>query len=394
MTIGHSTLRLVAAVLIVAVLGAACGSDAPPSRSTSASASASGTAGPIAPGSIGPGGSGDPLADLAGAAELEGSLTTIGLSDDWCNYGEIVKTFEARYAITINELRQDAGFTDQLAAIRANKDAKGPDAPDVIDVSQAFGVQAKHDKLLAAYKVATWDTIAKVARDADGFWSGNYYAVLAFETNTSRATPPANWSTMLGASYLDRVALAGDPRLSDQAIQMVYAAALANGGSLANAAPGLDYFAKLQTAGNLVPMIATPDTIDVGTTPITIRWTWSALAHRDRANGTPAIDVTVPETGRLGSFDVEAISAYAPHPNAARLWMEFLYGDEGQNLWLKGNCFPIRFDDLTARDTIAPDIQANLPDVAGAVFPTPDQLAAASTLITQKWNAVVGADIK
>jgi hypothetical protein len=32
--------------------------------------------------------------------------------------------------------------------------------------------------------------------------------------------------------------------------------------------------------------------------------------------------------------------------------------------------------------------------VAGAVFPSLDQLAAASALITQKWNAVVGADIK
>ena len=26
----------------------------------------------------------------------------------------------------------------------------------------------------------------------------------------------------------------------------------------------------------------------------------------------------------------------APHPDAARLWEEFLYSDEGQNLWLEG----------------------------------------------------------
>ena len=37
---------------------------------------------------------------------------------------------------------------------------------------------------------------------------------------------------------------------------------------------------------------------------------------------------------------------------------------------------------------------ANLPDIEGAVFPTIKQLNAASNLITQKWNAVVGVDIK
>jgi len=392
LTIGRSTLRVLAGVAIVAIAGAACGSDATPPRSAPAAAA---SAGPIAPGSIAPGGTGDPLTDLVAAAEQEGGLTTIGLSDDWCNYGEIIKTFEARYEITVNELHPDAGFADQLAAIKANKTTKGPEAPDVIDVGQAFGVQAKRDKLIAPYKVAGWATIPKVARDPDGFWSGNYYAVLTFETNTtSGAPPPTDWATLLGASYFNRVALAGDPRLSDQAIQTVYAAALASGGSLANAAPGLDFFAKLQKAGNLIPLIATPNTIDIGSTPVTVRWTWSALAHRERANGTPAIDVTVPETGRLGSFDVEAISAYAPHPNAARLWMEFLYSDEGQNLWLKGNCIPMRFDDLTANDSIPPDVLADVPDVVGAVFPSLDQLAAASALITQKWNAVVGVDIR
>jgi putative spermidine/putrescine transport system substrate-binding protein len=143
-----------------------------------------------------------------------------------------------------------------------------------------------------------------------------------------------------------------------------------------------------------VPTIATPDSIDQGPTPITIRWTYNALAHRDRANGSPDIDVTVPATGRLGGLFAQAISASAPHPNAARLWMEFLYSDEGQNIWLKGNCMPIRYDDLAANDAIPAEVLANLPDVSGAVFPTLSQLNAASAVITQGWNASVGVDIR
>jgi putative spermidine/putrescine transport system substrate-binding protein len=378
-------------VVLVVMVAAACGADSGPSRSGAASQ----LPGSSTVASAGSSASTDPLAELVAAAEKEGSLTTIALGHDWCNYGEALTTFTTRYALTLNELNPDAGFADQLTAIKAGKDTKDPQAPDVIDVGVAFGAKAKKDRLLAAYKVSSWDSIPKAAKDPDGFWYGGYYGVLAFETNkTGGVTPPTDWADLLAGSPAQPFTLAGDPRVSTQATQTVYAAALATGGTLDNAKPGLDFFAKLKKAGNLAPTIATPETIDLGWTPITVRWTYNALAHRDRANGSPDIDVTVPATGRLAGLYVQAISASAPHPNAARLWMEFLYSDEGQNIWLKGNCNPIRFEDLSARSAIPADVVANLPDTADAVFPTLDQLNAATTLITQGWNSVVGVDIK
>jgi putative spermidine/putrescine transport system substrate-binding protein len=390
-----STRRIVAWLAIIAMAVSACGGNATPSGSGSVSPPPDGVPAASPSAVIGSSGSSDPMTDLAKAAEQEGGLTTIALSHDWCNYGEALSTFAARYAIKINELSPDAGFAEQIAAIKASKDSGSPDAPDVIDVGLDFATQAKKEKLLAPYKVATWDSIPVAAKDPDGAWYGGYFGVLAFETNRSAgAQPPADWKDLLNPSYAHQVALAGDPRLSGQAIETVYAAALANGGSLDKAQPGLDFFAKVQKAGNLLPTIATPDTIDSYATPVTIRWTYSALAHRDAANGSPDIEVTVPATGRLAGIYAQAISAFAPHPNAARLWMEFLYTDEGQNLWLKGNCSPIRYADLVAHDAIPPDVLANLPDVSGAVFPTLSQLNAASALITQGWNASVGVDIK
>ncbi len=377
-------------MLAVTLMASACGSatrtpdpasDAPTATS-SAAASADAPASP------------DALADLVAAAEAEGALTTIGLSREWCGYGEALETFAARYAITITELSPGAGFADQLAAIRDNRENAAM-APDVIDVGMSFGARAKTEKLVAPYKVSTWATIPKGLKDAAGAWYGGYYGVLVFETNrTAGSTPPADWNDLLAPSRKNEFALAGDPRVTSQAIETVYAASLANGGSLANARPGLDFFAKVQKAGNLVPTIATPATIDAGTTPVTMRWTYNALAHRDVASGTPDIDVSVPKSGRLGGAYVQAISAFAPHPNAARLWMEFLYSDEGQAIWLKANCYPVRLADLAERSAIPPEILANVLDTEGTVFPTLDQLNAATSLITGKWNAVVGADIK
>ena len=378
-----------------AIVLSACSSGASPSpaASTAASPSAASSEAP----SEGASASADPIAALAEAAKAEGTLTTIALPDDWCNYRESIDTFKAKYGLAVNELNPLAGSGDEIEAIKANKDNPGPQAPDVIDVGLAFGPTSKAEGLLAPYKVATWDSIPDDAKDADGAWYGDYYGVLSFEVNTAVvANVPKDWADLLKPEYKGQVALAGDPRASSQAIQAVHAAAIANGGSLDDAQPGLDFFKQLNDAGNFVPIIATSATIAAGDTPIAIRWTYNALANRDStaASGGPAIEVVVPTSVRFAGVYVQAISAYAPHPNAAKLWQEFLYSDEGQNLWLKGYCHPIRYEDLVAKDAIPAEQLAKLPDVTGAVFPTLEQLDTAKTLITGKWDAVVGANVQ
>jgi putative spermidine/putrescine transport system substrate-binding protein len=334
---------------------------------------------------------------LLDAAKAEGTVTTIALPPDWCNYGESISTFKERTGLEVNELDPNAGSGDEVEAIRANKDNPGPSAPDVIDVGLSFGPSAKDEGLLQTYKVATWDSIPDSAKDAEGFWWGDYYGVLSFEVNTAVVpNVPQDWADLLKPEYNGQVALAGDPRSSNQAIQAVYAAALANGGSLDNAQPGLDFFKQLNDSGNLRPIIATAATVAAGETPITIRWTYNALSNRDTtaASGGPEIAVVVPASGRFAGVYVQGISAFAPHPNAAKLWQEFLYSDEGQNLWLKGYCHPIRYEDLVSGSKVPQEQLDKLPDVEGAVFPTLDQLNAATELITKGWDSTVGANIQ
>ena len=254
-------------------------------------------------------------------------------------------------------------------------------------------VFASAEGLLQSYKVATWDTIPDDAKDAEGFWWGDYYGVLSFEVNTAVVqNVPQDWADLLKPEYNGMVALAGDPRTSNQAIQAVYAAGLANGGSLDNAQPGLDFFKQLNDAGNLKPIIATAATVAAGETPITIRWTYNALSNRDTtaASGGPEIAVVVPASGRFAGVYVQGISAFAPHPNAAKLWQEFLYSDEGQNVWLKGYCHPIRYENLVSESKVPQEQLDKLPDVEGAL----DQLNAATELITKGWDGTVGANIQ
>ncbi|HUP54391.1 MAG TPA: extracellular solute-binding protein [Methylomirabilota bacterium] len=330
------------------------------------------------------------------AAKAEGTLSTIALPSDWCNYGEAISTFKERTGLAVNEITPGAGSGEEIEAVKANKDNPGLQAPDVLDVGLSFGPSAKAEGLTQPYKVKTWDTIPAEAKDADGAWWGDYYGVLSFEVNTDVVkNVPQDWADLLKPEYKGMVTLAGDPRTSSQAIMSVYAASLANGGSLDDAGPGLAFFKQLNAAGNLKVAKAVSASIASGETPIAIRWTYNALSNRDAtaASGGPKIEVVVPKSGRFGGVYVQAISAYAPHPNAAKLWEEFLYSDEGQNIWLKGYCHPIRYTDLTTNKKVPAEQLAKLPDVAGAVFPSLAQLDAANKLITGSWDKEVGANI-
>jgi len=390
----RSTFRLASLGAAVALLFAACSAGATTAPSVAPSVAAPSSA-PASAASSAPAPSADALAALVTAAKAEGNLTTIALPHNWCDYGDLLTGFTAKYGIKINELNPDGGSGDEIAAIKANKGSTGPQAPDVIDVGLSFGPQAKTDGLIQPYKVSTWDSIPATAKDADGFWYGDYYGVLAFEVNTAVITNvPKDWPDLLKPEYKGKVALAGDPTVSNQAISAVWAAGLSNGGSLDNAQPGLTYFKQLKDAGNLVPVIGKTATVASGETPIRIAWTYNALSDKDSLAGNPAITVTVPTSGRFGGMYIQAISAFAPHPNAAKLWMEYLYSDAGQNLWLKGYCNPIRYDDMVKRSAVDPAAQAKLPDTTGAVLPTLDQITAAAKVITTGWPTVVGATIK
>lgn len=335
------------------------------------------------------------LDELIAAAQAEGTLTTIALPHNWCNYGEVIEGFKAKYGLEVNELDPNAGSGDEIEAIRANKDSQGPQAPDVIDVGLSFGPSSKDEGLIQPYKVSTWDTIPEDAKDPDGYWYGDYYGVLALQVNTDVVeNVPQDWADLLKPEYNGQVALAGDPRTSNQAILSVYAASLANGGSLDDAQPGLDFWAQVNQAGNFVPVIADTGTFARGETPIIVQWDYLALGDRDSLEGNPPVEVVIPATGRLGGIYVQAISAYAPHPNAAKLWMEYLYSDEGQLLWMEGYCHPIREPDLRERGVIPQELLDKIPDVSGAVFPSLEQQNTAKTVITEGWDTVVGVDVQ
>jgi putative spermidine/putrescine transport system substrate-binding protein len=329
------------------------------------------------------------LADMTKNAKSEGKLNTIALPPDWANYGEIMKTFQSKYGIKISNANPNGSSAEENQAVKSLKGQSR--APDVLDVGPSFAAEGKTGGLYVNYKNSQWDTIPDDLKDADGAWVGDYWGAVSLGANTKVAPLPASWADLKKPEYKGKVALNGDPRESGSAFAGVFAASVANGGSLDDIQPGIDFFKELKQMGNFIPVNATPATVANGQTPVTIDWDYLQIAYGAEFKGNVKWEVTVPSDAAVGNFYCQAINANAPHPWAARLWQEFLYSDEGQLLWLKGYSHPARFEDMSDRGVIPQDLLDKLPSAdlyANIQFPTPEQSDKATKVIADGWKAV------
>jgi putative spermidine/putrescine transport system substrate-binding protein len=337
-------------------------------------------------------GTGITFTELVKQAKKEGSINTIALPPDWANYGEIMSTFKKKFGLKLTNDNPDGSSAQENQAVRSLKgDSR---APDVLDVSPSFAIAGANEGLYAKYFNRYFGSVPRAMKDGRGFWVGDYWGVISFGVNRAVVSNvPKSWSDLLKPEYKNKVALNGSPLTSGSAFAGVYSAALANGGSLTNIGPGIDYFKRLKDAGNFIPVQATPQTIASGQTPITIDWDYLNLAYV-KEFPSAKIAVSIPTTGVYGAYYCQAINATGPHAYAARLWQEFLYSDAGQLLWLKGYSHPARFTDMARRKVVPSALLKALPAAAlyaNVKFAGPAAQTKAKAVVTTEWPAKVGS---
>ncbi|MEU3403254.1 ABC transporter substrate-binding protein [Streptomyces sp. NPDC006670] len=325
---------------------------------------------------------------LVAAAEKEGQLNVIALPPDWANYGEMLKAFQAKYPkIKVSSENPDAASADEIAAVKSRKGQKR--APDVLDLGIAFARSGADENLFAPYKVTAWDKIPAAQKDADGRWYNDYGGYVSIGCDAAKIpTCPQTFADLLKPEYKGKVALNGNPTKSGSAFGGVYAAALANKGSFADIQPGIDFFGQLRKSGNFIPVESTPATVEKGETPISIDWDYLNAGYAEQFKGK-GVDwkTVVPADGVYAQFYSQAINKEAPNPAAARLWMEFLYSTQGQNIWLGGHARPVLLPNMTQDGTADKDAVAKLPQVQGTPsFPASTELDKAKAALAEKWD--------
>ncbi|HEV3267400.1 MAG TPA: ABC transporter substrate-binding protein [Acidimicrobiales bacterium] len=330
------------------------------------------------------------MAALVKAAQAEKTLNVVALPNNWANYGTIMSDFTVKYGIKVNSVNPAGTSAQEIAAIKRGK-GRG-DGPDVIDVSTKYAITAKKRGLLTRFRVTTWKEIPAQLKDPKGYWFDDYGGYVAIGCDTTvLSVCPTSFKSLLAATATSgyKIGINNSPLTSNGALAAVQAASVANGGTLNDVAPGVTYFAALKKNGTFVNTIADATTAQNGTTNVIIWWDDLQVSGITQ-NGWK---VVIPSDAVVGEFNSQAISRFAPHPAAARLWEEYLYSMAGQNLFLKGGVRPSELAFMQAHGTADKASLATLPKLPATskpLFPTTAQIARASTIIDRTWSSKVG----
>jgi putative spermidine/putrescine transport system substrate-binding protein len=223
---------------------------------------------------------------------------------------------------------------------------------------------------------------------ADGAWVNDYGGYMSIGYDSAKVPEIKGVNDLLGPDFKGKVALNGDPTQAGAAFSGVMMVSLSQGGSPDDIAPGVTFFQKLKEAGNFLPVDPTPATIESGQTPVVIDWDYLNVAETKKL---PSWKVVIPPNAALAGYYYQAINKDAPHPAAARLWQEFLYSDEGQNLFLQGSARPVRADSMVTAGTIDLTAYRQLPPVDGAAtYVSEQQSDAAKKYLEANWAKAIG----
>ncbi|MET8157423.1 ABC transporter substrate-binding protein [Sphaerisporangium sp. NPDC005289] len=314
---------------------------------------------------------------LVEAARKEGSLNLVGIPRDWVNYGAIMDRFTGEYGVRINVLEPGASSQREIDLAKA---ARVPDkVPDVFDLG--VDVAVANAQRFSPYKVTAWQDIPDAVKDLKGQWYAGYGGYMSIGYDPRKVAAPARFAD-LAARPGYAVALAGDPLQTAAAFYGVMAASLQGGRPKAER--GLALFAELKKAGRLSLPSQANALVD---------WDYvnAAKAAQTAGDDKPAWKVVVPADAALASYYVQAISDKAPHPAAARLWEEFLYSDEVQNLFLKGFARPARMEALEMSGRLDKQAAAKLPPVPRSpVLLTIPQTDEGKTYLKANWPRSIG----
>lgn len=283
---------------------------------------------------------GPTLADEAGLAEAankEGELTWYVSQVN----GETAEAAGNEFtrlhpAIKVNVLR----ITTQVAYQRViQEQQRGAFICDVLSTTDIAQYKALKDKgALAKLAPANASGLSTAYQnfDPDGYYYPTYAGEVVVAYNTDKVKPdeaPRNWPDLLEQKWKGKVAL-GHPAFSGYAGNWVV---------LMTRLYGWDYFKKLEKNDPLITrsIIDTVTYLNSGERWVGVSPSASVLESIDKGN---PLAIVYPADGAILMIAPSGVLAKAPHPNAARLFLDYLLGADYAKIAVKSRGEAMRPD--------------------------------------------------
>ena len=320
---------------------------------------------------------------LYAKAQKEGLVVSFDTGPTWANWAAEFAAFKKRYP-GLEIVYNDIGSAATVVAL--DKSRNRPQA-DTAYYFAASGVDAVKKGVVAPFKPVNFDKLPDVFRDPDGKWFTIHTLTVAFIVNTKLVKdPPQSWADLLKPEYKNAIVYL-DPRSTGVGQVMSFAANFAAGGDMNKLKPGFDYFAKLHKSGNVLRVLGTTPYAQFvkGEIPIWISYENDGLKAKYTDGLGDAVAVVIPKEASAAAPYAISLVEKAPHPNTAKLWLNFIMTNEGQTIFAEGYVRP-----SVPGVQLPPAVAQKLPP-APQVRPLDVKAAAAKkSEVDQGWAAATG----
>jgi len=190
------------------------------------------------------------------------------------------------------------------------------------DISHFLDFKAKG--MLAKYAPAGSERFRPEFRDRDGFYAvlrGTPYVMAVNTQKVAKAEAPRRWKDLLDPKWKGKLVHAHPG----------YSGVVVTGMTGLLGAFGWDYYAALAKNNPLVVQSAEDPPMKVSGGEAWVGVAGEYNFYRAAKKGNP-IEIVFPEEGVPFVSSANAIMARAPHPNAARVFTDFLFGKEAQQI--------------------------------------------------------------
>jgi len=289
------------------------------------------------------------------AAAKEGLVVSFDTGPTWANWKAQFKAFKARYP-EVEIVYNDLGSGATVVAL--DKSRNRPQA-DTAYYFAGSALDAAEKGLVEDFTPVNFSKLPPPFKHPEGQWFTIHTLNVAFLVNTKLVkNVPKRWADLMNDEYENAIVYL-DPRSTGQGQVVVFGSAFANGGSMDNVDPGLDYLAKLHQKGNVLRVVGTTPYAQFikGEIPIWIGYENDGLKAKFKDGMGDAVAVVIPEEASAAAPYAISLVKNGPNPNAGRLWLNFIMTDEGQARFADGYVRP-----SVPGVTLPADIAAAMPD--------------------------------